>query len=61
MTAKNSKTYLGYLNKSVDEQKKVIIVLLVTSLFMLIFFLCLKKFRQTLKPVNSEVLKMEIF
>lgn len=22
MTAKNSKTYLGYLNKSVDEQKK---------------------------------------
>ena len=23
MTAKNSKTYLGYLNKSVDEQKQV--------------------------------------
>ena len=61
MTAKNSKTYLGYLNKSVDEQKKVIIVLLVTSLFMLIFFLCLKKFRQILKPLNSEVLRMEIF
>ena len=39
MTANDSKSYLGYLNKLVDECNKLVIVILVKNLLMRIILL----------------------
>ena len=49
MTTNDSKSYLSYVNKLVDEYNTTYHLLLVENLLMLIILLCLKKLSQVKK------------
>ena len=66
-TASDSKSYLSYLNKLVDNTITLIIILLIKNLLMLIILLQLKKLKRILKllslklTIELELLSIKIF
>ena len=67
LTANDSKSYLGYLNKSVDQYLIIIVVLLIKNLLILILLVWLKKLNLAIKLENlmlvikSELLTTKMF
>ena len=67
MTANDSKSYIPYLKKLVDQYNNIIIILLIKVVLFLIILLSLKKLKQLINLLNLklmielELLSIKIF